>query len=348
MVGQRIGGIILLLLLGKSRMEVNGFFSRRTMCTYHHRYHGKATNTWKPSPIRKESHDDNNHHEQNDNQQQNDDSLLFLHKEDDKENKSPGPSYRFPSVWIQEAEKDFVEEDENLEEGEICLRAVKAFASPPPNDDSGPPRFLCAGALVQRPTSSSLSSSSSHTPHKICNAWTADSILDEGGPNLQYQGAVLVLLDLFLFHLQSYSDDLPDNQNPNIIIEALRTFVVKCGSTSSTNHDDDNDNDGGFNNEWTCASYMAAKQYGFRPLSEQIRVSSIYTTQAYYDYDLEGLVLDIPYAKNMYEQLLSTSLSGTLSETERGILTQIYKCFPDDDTIRRYTKKRFFTVPPNS
>lgn len=87
-------------------------------------------------------------------------------------------------IWLEEAEEGFVDDDENLMMGEICLRAVKAFASDPDDEsESGSnKRFLCAGALVQRPDSD------------ICDAWMADSFLDEA--NVQLQGAVRLLLYL--------------------------------------------------------------------------------------------------------------------------------------------------------
>lgn len=117
--------------------------------------------------------------------------------------------------------------------GEICLRAVKAFASDPDDEsESGSnKRFLCAGALVQRPDSD------------ICDAWMADSFLDEA--NVQLQGAVLVLDDLFAFHLKRSNacemDDLVSN------------FLVQCGRLES---------------EYHCASYMSAQIRGFRPLKD--------------------------------------------------------------------------------
>ena len=212
-----------------------------------------------------------------------------------------------PSVWIEEAEEDFVDDEENLEEGEVCIRSVKAFATPlEPSED---PRFLCAGALVQRPPAS-----------LVCDAWTADSILEEGGPNLQFQGALQVLDDLLLCHLERHSENT---------VLGLQTFVVKCGSLES---------------DYTCASYMAAKSRGFRPLQELLRVNSIYTL-SHYSYDLDGMVLDVIQGRKIYEQMATCEV-GKLSEKASQMAAKIYRRLPDDDTIQRCTHKRF-TAPKN-
>jgi len=34
-------------------------------------------------------------------------------------------------VWIEDAEDGFVDEDENLEPGEVCLKSIKSIAGPP-------------------------------------------------------------------------------------------------------------------------------------------------------------------------------------------------------------------------
>jgi len=160
-----------------------------------------------------------------------------------------------PRIWIEDAEEGFVDEDENLEPGEVCLKSVKSFASgvvpvvasskresisqststsirvvrhgiadtnpekkiDNEDDEEYEKRFLSAGALVQRPSyhkdqyhdddddhnkSPSSVKAATETGTGICDAWMADSILTEGGPNLQLQGALRVLDDLFLFHLQ--------------------------------------------------------------------------------------------------------------------------------------------------
>jgi len=120
--------------------------------------------------------------------------------------------------------------------GEICLRAVKAFASSDdPDDDEqseqSNQRFLCAGALVQRPDSN------------ICDAWMADSLLDEA--NVQFQGCVLVLDDLFAFHLK--------RSNACDLDGLVSNFIVQCGRLES---------------EYHCASFMSAQFRGFRPLKD--------------------------------------------------------------------------------
>ena len=133
-------------------------------------------------------------------------------------------------VWLEQAEEGFVDEDENLMMGEICLRAVKAFASNA-DDADGVKRLLCAGALVQRPSSN------------VCDAWLADAFMDE--TNLQFKGATLVIDDLFHYHLK---------RSNAVDIEGISsTFVVQSGLAESAYH---------------CASYMAARQRGFKPLKE--------------------------------------------------------------------------------
>lgn len=209
---------------------------------------------------------------------------------------------QLPSVWIEEAGEEFVDEDENLEEGEVCLRSVKAFATPLPTSQA--PRFLCAGALVQRPPDS-----------HVCDAWTADSILDEGGPNLQLQGAHKVLDDLVLFHLDRHSDNT---------VRALQTLVVRCGSLES---------------EFTCASYRTAISRGFRPLQELLRESSIYVASFYHN-DFDGLVLDPTKAKKAYKQIATIDLGDPLTD-EQQKAAKIYTLLPDEDTVRRCTIKRF-------
>ncbi|CAJ1965125.1 unnamed protein product [Cylindrotheca closterium] len=208
-----------------------------------------------------------------------------------------------PTVWIQDAEEDFVDEDENLEDGEICLKSVKAFASPVLVEDVVP-RFLSAGALVQRPTIV-------EDIRSVCDAWTADAILEEGGPNLQLQGASLVLDDLFQFHLE---------QQPADPIGALQTFVVQCGSIE---------------NETSCASYMAANSRGFRPLKDLVRESSIYTKSAYLDGSLDGMVLEINKARVAYGRLIEMGCPN------HGTISKILQLLPDDDLIQRFTIKRF-------
>jgi len=210
-----------------------------------------------------------------------------------------------PKVWVEEAEEGFVDEDENLEEGEECLVSLKAFASNPSAEGDDSVRFLCAGALVKRPES------------LVCDAWTADSILDEGGPNLQLQGAVKVLDALLLHHLRNYQE------NP---ILGLQTFVLKCGVPDS---------------EYTCSSYMAATSRGFRPLKDMVRIDSIYSSTIY-DNDLDGMVLEPLQGRAIYEQIGSQVIEESPSLLEdKWRASSIFEALPDEDTIRRCTSKRF-------
>jgi len=208
-----------------------------------------------------------------------------------------------PTVWIKDAGEDFVDEDENLEDGEVCLKSVKAFASPVLVEDDEP-RFLSAGALVQRPLVG-------ESIRLVCDAWTADAILDEGGPNLQLQGACLVLDELLLFHLEQQQADP---------IVALQTFVVQCGSIEK---------------ESSCASNMAAKSRGFRPLQDLFRESSVYTKSTYFGGSLDGMVLDIEKARGAYGRLIEMDCPN------HGTISKILQLLPDDDLVQRFTIKRF-------
>lgn len=213
-------------------------------------------------------------------------------------------------MWIQEAENDFVDEDENLEDGEVCLKSVKAFASPALDDEDEEPRFLSAGALVQRPFMGKGIG-------VVCDAWTADAILEEGGPNLQLQGACLVLDELLLFHLQQQQQ-----QQKTDPIGALQTFIVQCGSLEK---------------ETSCASYMAAKSQGFRPLKDLLRESSIYTKSTYVGGgSMDGMVLDIDKAQDTYGRLIQL-----LDCPNHGTISKILELLPDDDLVQRFTIKRF-------
>lgn len=71
----------------------------------------------------------------------------------------------------------------------------------------------------------------------------ADSLLEE--TNLQLQGAMLVLDDLFYCHLQ--------RSCASTLEESISTFVVQSGYAESDFH---------------CASYRAALNHGFQPLKE--------------------------------------------------------------------------------
>lgn len=192
-------------------------------------------------------------------------------------------------VWVEEAEDGFVDQAGNLEDGEVCLLSLKAFASDPDNDDNG--RLLCAGALVKRPSG------------EICDAWTADAILPNGGPNLQLSGAVKLLDDLFLFHLKS------EPTSP----WALRNFVLQCGSSGS---------------EYSCASYMAGQLRGFRRLRDMVYTDSIYEYD-YYGDDLEGMVFDYKRGKRIYEQVARTD--------DWEVASEIWMLLPDVDSMKACT-----------
>jgi len=172
-------------------------------------------------------------------------------------------SFAIPAVkvWVELAEEGFVDKDENLMTGEVCLRALKAFASnDDPDCDDTSKRLLCAGALVQRPSSN------------VCDAWMADSFLDE--PNLQIRGAIGILDDFFNYHLQT--------SNGRDLAELISTFVVQSGRLES---------------EYHCASYMAAISRGFKPLKDvslfDESKKSIYSNYLdYEDEDSFALVFD--------------------------------------------------------
>lgn len=138
------------------------------------------------------------------------------------------------SIWVEEAEDGFVDEEENLETGEICVKAVKAFATDPDETDH---RFLCAGALIKRPDSD------------VYDAWMADSLLDE--PNTQFKGALLALDYLFAHYLEH------QDSSETTVEEISARFFVQCGS---------------INSEYHCASNMAARERGFRPIKDFINV----------------------------------------------------------------------------
>ena len=96
-----------------------------------------------------------------------------------------------PVILVEEAETGFVDDKENLEEGETLLRAVKAFGLCGGGQEDAARRkdFLCAGALVQRPTYDA-------TTHDI---WVADSLEEDGlSPNLQVKGAMQVIDELLV------------------------------------------------------------------------------------------------------------------------------------------------------
>jgi hypothetical protein len=211
-------------------------------------------------------------------------------------------------VWVEDAEDDFVDDEENLERGEICLKSLKSFADGI-DDDEDSKRFLGAGALVQRADANSM----------LCDAWMADSILNEGGPNLQLRGAIQILDELFLFHLERTTHSnktLEEVTEVDPSVRALRTFVLRCGHS--------------VDNEWTCASYMASQARGFVPLKDAVRVRSIYSTQ-YYNNDLYGMVFDYTKGLPLYKE----------SESPSNTVKRILELLPDVETIKRHTTKRF-------
>ena len=216
-----------------------------------------------------------------------------------------------PLVWIQPAEADFVEDEENLEEGEICRASYRAFASSLSTTQVREPRFLGAGALVQR-----------HADTQVCDAWMGEAPLEEGGPNLQFQGACQIFDQLLVDHLtfhrkqsgatkqtQGYEKNDEKNQmtrnfNP---IEALQTFVVQCGGEN----DDKDDIPNALQNPYVCASYLAATSRGCEPLEQILRVNSIYTPTTY-EHNSEGMVLNLPKARQVYHDLLETARQDSM------------------------------------
>lgn len=198
-------------------------------------------------------------------------------------------------VWIEDAEEDFVDEDENLMMGEVCLKSIKAFAQDITNvngdgdnhdddknlhhGDNHEKRFLGAAALVQRPT-----------PFQhIHDCWIADALMDE--TNVQFKGAILLLDSLFLCHLQgtmkgttttnttSTTNTITANTNQSWslhrnIQDAVSSFLVQCGHPDS---------------EYHCASYMAALSRGFKPLKDMV----------YFDHQQEQYVHQYTYLQHL-------------------------------------------------
>jgi hypothetical protein len=182
-------------------------------------------------------------------------------------------------IWIEPAEDGFVDEDENLMYGEVCLRSMKAFASDP--DDKGNKRFLGAAALIQRESSD------------ICDCWMADSLLEE--TNLQLQGAMMLLDDLFYYHLQ--------RSNANSVEGMISSFLVQSGRADS---------------EYHCASYMAALNRGFQPLSDlSYDTNHIYAHLENIDLeneDLDALVFDISRGVERYSLNQSSIVAMSISQ----------------------------------
>lgn len=197
-------------------------------------------------------------------------------------------------VWVEEAEDGFVDEDENLMLGEVCLRAVKAFAGNLHGEvneknesvdgtvvttarTTQDKRLLCAGALVQRPlsptwTGSAISSNADVDFNvdvlPVCDVWMADGYMDE--TNLQFQGALLVLDDLLYHHLEK--NIINDRHQDYPIITDSNKEIVS--SSSIVNHSMEEILStfivqcGGEESEYHFASHRAAKARGFKSLKE--------------------------------------------------------------------------------
>ena len=162
-------------------------------------------------------------------------------------------------VWIEEAEEGFIDDDENLMTGEICVRSMKAFVTF--DDNQNKKSLLCAGALIKRPLSN------------IYDCWMADSLFDE--TNIQLQGAKMILDDLFYFHL--------NRSNSNTLEEMTSNFIVQSGYAESDFH---------------SASYMSAIQRGFKPIKEitmygQIPIASHLKHLDVDNEDSDALIFDI-------------------------------------------------------
>lgn len=202
-------------------------------------------------------------------------------------------------VWIEEAEDGFVDSEENLEEGEVCIRAVKAFASNPDEEREGGKRFLCAGALVQRPKVEG------HVA--LYDAWMADSVMDNGGPNLQKLGALKIIDELFLYHLEHNQDDG---------ISALKSFMVQCSGED----------------DFTCASYHAILDRGFAPICELLQQEkTIYNLDDYPGEfsDLEGNLFNCTVGIPRYEQLAS----ATSMNSDSMVASKIIKRLPNEGSF---------------
>ena len=179
-------------------------------------------------------------------------------------------------VWIEEAEEGFVDEDENLMTGEVCLRAVKAFANDPDNVENK--RFLGAAALVRRPSSD------------ICDCWIADSLLEEA--NIQIKGTMLLIDDLFLYHLE--------RSNANTLEGMISTFIVQSGKEES---------------EYHCASYMSALNRGFKPIKDLIDDDDHFLEQLdLEDEDHNSLMFDLSTGMERYAQINSNPLAILISD----------------------------------
>ena len=190
-------------------------------------------------------------------------------------------SHRQVSVWVEEAEDGFVDEEENLMTGEKCVKVVKAFATDP--DDENDHRFLCAGALIKRPDSD------------VYDAWMADSLLDE--PNTQFKGALLALDYLFAHYLEQCIQFGQDSSETTFE-EISAKFFLQCGS---------------INSEYHCASNMAARERGFRPIKDFINASDSSSSHRVLEYidtdeeDIDSMIFDVDRGVSKYSSDLYSS-----------------------------------------
>lgn len=190
-------------------------------------------------------------------------------------------------VWIEQAEENFIDSDENLMHGEVCLRAIKAFANDPNGSDEK--RFLCAGALVQRPNSN------------IRDAWMADTLTEE--PNIQMKGASLILDDLFYHHLTT--------SNAHDLYEVISTFIVQSGRSES---------------EYHAGSNFAVRSRGFKTLEKLfydegdidggiIPVKDLYRKHLIFENeDIDSMVFSVHDGFNCYASLSDDSTAPLASK----------------------------------
>ena len=134
--------------------------------------------------------------------------------------------------------------DENLMMGEICLQAMEAFATDPDSantdmdvdgdgDNNKGKRFIGAAALVKRSggvvPSASSTSSFIISSNDVYDCWIADSVLED--TITQLQGAMLLLDNLFYYHLQ--------RSIANTIQDMTNTFLVQSGSGNGSDGSSD-------------------------------------------------------------------------------------------------------------
>ena len=192
-------------------------------------------------------------------------------------------------VWIEDAEEGFVDDDENLMMGEVCLKSIKAFAQDITTDggyhDDEAKRFLGAAALVQRPTSF------------MYDCWIADAFMDE--KNVQVKGAIMLLDHLFLFHLQrtlkGHNQSFPFYN----IHDVVSSFIAQCGHPDS---------------EYHCASYMAALYRGFKPIKDMVYFDDRNGQHAHNHTYLEHLDLHNENLDALVFDMSSVAAEGYLSK----------------------------------